>query len=103
MWCSVQVCRGPLGERLKRADWAPAVQGNLNIGPGRDARTGLVATLMRRDVDREHQVLYPIFDVRVVTHLDGFVVVGYAIAAESAANVIRDVRQAWYCVPKSRA
>jgi hypothetical protein len=41
----------------------------------------------------------PLFDVRVMTFEQGFVVMGYVIQSESGGVVVREVRQAWYCVP----
>jgi hypothetical protein len=98
MWCSVQECRGPNGERLKRSAWTPAVQGELAIF---NARDNMVATLERPDLDRRHQVLFPLFDVRVLTLGDGLLVVGYRINAESSP--VRECRQAWFCVPTLRS
>ena len=31
MWCEVQVCRGPGGERLKRAEWKALGRGKLSV------------------------------------------------------------------------
>ena len=94
MWCRVQECRGPLGERLKRSEWETAVDGDLSIYLGRD---NFVATLERPDVDRRRQVLYPLFDVRVQTLEDGILVVGHRVNADG--DVVRECRQAWFCVP----
>jgi hypothetical protein len=95
MWCRVQECRGQLGERLKRKEWAQPVEGDLTIAL---ADAGYVAHLDRLDVDRRYQVLYPLSDVRVQTLSDGILVVGYRINAD-AHPVVREVRQAWFCVP----
>jgi hypothetical protein len=84
---------GPNGERLKRGQWLKPVEGELSIHLGRD---NFVATLDRMDVDRQLQVLYPIFDVRVQTFDEGLLVIGYCIVPETPT---REVRQAWYCVP----
>lgn len=89
---------GPNGEKLKRREWLKAVEGELSIHLGRD---NFVATLDRMDVDRQLQVLYPIYDVRVQTFEDGLLVIGYGIVAD--AGPTREVRQAWYCVPQARA
>jgi hypothetical protein len=37
--------------------------------------------------------------VRVHTYDAGLLVIGFAIAADIAAKVTREYRQAWYCVP----
>lgn len=87
-------CRGPEGERLPRAQWSQPVEGDLEIRLGRD---NWVATLERPDVDRRHQVLYPLFDVRVQTFEAGLLVVGYQLNVD--AKPIRECRQAWFCVP----
>lgn len=98
MWCRVQECRGPLGERLKRIEWTRPVEGELTIHLGRD---NFVAQLdHRRADDRKHQVLYPLFDVRVQTLDDGFLVIGYRINPDG--GLTREVRQAWFCVPVAR-
>jgi hypothetical protein len=99
MWVRVQVCRGPLGERLKRRDWGEPVEGELSIEP---TRNGYGATLLYPDITVPRQVLYPLYDVRVMTFDSGLYVVGCAIAADVGAKIIRDVRQAWYCVPVLR-
>src|SRR4051812_47016346 len=97
MWCRVQECRGPNGERLKRKDWPPTVDGELTIIL---ADQGWVAHLDRPDVgDREYQVLMPLGDVRVQTYGDGLLVLGYRIVP---GQPIRDVRQAWFCLPSTR-
>ena len=93
MWCKVQQCRGPAGERLRRDQWSKPVEGDLTIGL---AKSGWVAHLDRKDADRERQVLFPLVDVRVQTFEDGILVIGFAIVAETPT---REVRQAWYCVP----
>jgi len=98
MWCSVRECRGPNGERLKRSDWLAAVQGDLAIY---NARDNMVATLERPDLERRHQVLVPLFDVRVLTYADGLLVVGYRLNV--ASEPVRECRQAWFCVPTIRA
>lgn len=94
MWCIVQQCRGSNGERLPRASWSEAVEGDLSIYLGRNS---FVATLDRLDIDQRRQVLYPLFDVRVQTLEGGLLVVGYRINAES--RPVRETRQAWFCVP----
>jgi hypothetical protein len=99
MWCRVQTCRGPLGERLTRDQWADAVEGELAI---HNARHGFTATLDKPDIDRRRQVLFPLYDVRVQTFEAGIVVIGYAVQSENAGEVVREVRQAWYCVPAPR-
>lgn len=92
--CRVQQCRGPNGERLKRRDWSAPVEGELSIYLGRD---NFVATLETTDVDRRRQVLYPLFDVRVQTLDKGLLVIGYRINPDG--ELVRECRQAWYCVP----
>jgi hypothetical protein len=99
MWVRVQVCRGPLGERLKRNEWGEPVEGELSVYAG---RSGYCATLLHPDVTVPRQVLYPLYDVRVITFDSGLFVVGCAIATDADTQVIRDVRQAWYCVPLQR-
>lgn len=99
MWCTVQECRGPLGERLKRSEWSAPVKGELAIG---NAKHSFVATLERPDLDRRHQVLYPLFDVRVQTLGDGLLVIGFRINAD-AQPVVRECRQAWFCVPSIKS
>lgn len=94
MWCRVQVCSGPNGERLKRTEWSQQVYGDLTI---RNAKHSPAAWLERLDVDRRYQVLYPLGDARVLTFEEGFLVVGYKINADDGK--VREVRQAWYCVP----
>ena len=93
MWCKVQQCRGPAGERLRRDQWSKPVAGDLTIGL---AKSGWVAHLDRKEADRERQVLFPLVDVRVQTFEDGIVVLGYRNPLE---NPDSEVRQAWYCVP----
>lgn len=95
MWCRVQECRGPLGERLKRGEWSQPVEGELAIAL---ADAGYVAHLDRSDVDRRYQVLFPLSDVRVQTFEAGMLVIGYRINAD-AHPIVREVRQAWFCVP----
>lgn len=95
MWCRVQECRGPRGERLKRGQWSPAVFGELAIY---NARHHFVATLEVKDIDRRRQVLYPLFDVRVQTFDAGLLVIGYRVNADEP-QVVRECRQAWFCVP----
>jgi hypothetical protein len=95
MWCVVQVVFGPSGERRKRAQWDKPVEGDLRVYGGS-------AELMKPDLSREHQVLYPLFDVTMATYDQGFMVVGYARKADSGQTppVIREHRQAWYCIPR---
>lgn len=83
---SVQQCRGPLGERLKRERVSAPVQGDLAIG---NAKHSFVATLERPDLDRRHQVLYPLFDVRVQTLEDGLLVIGFRINADAPTRRAR--------------
>lgn len=99
MWVQLQECRGPLGERLKRDEWGAPVCGELLIRIDKDR--GHFATLHTPDVGPipERQVLFPLFDVRVQTFGRGFVVAGYRIQPEGAGFVVREVRQAWYCLP----
>jgi hypothetical protein len=97
MWCDVQICRGPTGERLRRAEWRPIGLGDLTIYPA--AKGQLAASLDRLDIERRYQITPPIGDVRVVTYGAGMLVVGYQIAADTANDVTREYRQAWYCVP----
>jgi hypothetical protein len=100
MWCEVQVCRGPTGERLKRSDWKAVGRGKLSIYSPPSTQLGtLVASLDRLDVDKYYPLVYPIFDVRVATFDAGLLVVGYQTAPEAGTDVIREYRQAWYCVP----
>lgn len=94
MWCAVQVCFGPNGERLKREQWGSPVYGDLTI---RNGKHSLAAWLERPDVDRRYQVLFPLADARVQTFGVGFIVAGYQVAA--ADTPAREVRQAWYCIP----
>ena len=96
MWCRVQECRGEHGERLKREAWSKPVVGDLRIHNGRDT---MVATLMRPDVTREHQVLFPLFDVRVRTFDAGVLVSGFQLHTDETTRQVREVRQVWYCVP----
>lgn len=96
MWCRVQVCRGPSGERRKREQWDAPILGKLSIFR---AQRGITATLEKRDGGRQVQLLYPLFDVRVMTWDGGFLVIGYAIHADFPGKVVRECRQAWYCVP----
>ena len=35
MWVKVQRCMGPIGERLKRAEWSEPVEGDLTVGMGK--------------------------------------------------------------------
>jgi hypothetical protein len=99
MWVRLQECRGPLGERLKRTEWGQALTGELLIRI--DKERGYVATVHVPDIGPvpERQVLFPLFDVRVQTFGRGFVVTGYRIQTEGVGAVIREVRQAWYCLP----
>ena len=46
-----------------------------------------------------HQLIYPINDVGVGMSAEGLLVVGYQVTADTANNVTREYRQAWYCVP----
>lgn len=94
MWCRVQVCCGPNGERLKRAKWSKPVEGDLTIG---NAKHAPAAWLECIDVGRRYQVLFPLGDARVQTYGDGILVIGVQVNAES--EPIRECRQAWYCVP----
>ena len=66
------------------------------------AERGLTASLHKKDTGagRELQLLYPLFDVRVMTWEAGFLVIGYAISADVPNRIVREYRQAWYCVPK---
>lgn len=100
MLVKVQECRGPTGERLRRSEWSEAVVGRLSI---HNARDHYCATLTRLDVSRLHDVLSPLFDVRVKTLDEGFLVIGFRVAAEDEGRVVREVRQAWYCVPAEAA
>ncbi|MBA2960538.1 MULTISPECIES: hypothetical protein [Ramlibacter] len=84
-----------MGERLKRRDWTAPVEGELTIAL---ANCGYVAHLDRPDVDRRFQVLFPLSDVRVQTLDAGMLVIGYRINAD-ALPIVREVRQAWFCVP----
>lgn len=93
MWCKVQQCRGPAGEKLRRDQWSKPVEGDLTIGL---AKSGWVAHLDRPDADRTRQVLFPLVDVRVQTFEDGIVVLGYRNPLE---NPKHEVRQAWFAVP----
>ena len=94
MWCKVQQCRGPAGERLRRDQWSKPVEGDLTIGMGQHYP---VARLEKpHGPDRFETVLYPLGDVRVQTFEDGILVIGFAIVAETPT---REVRQAWFCVP----
>lgn len=94
MWCRVQVCFGPNGERLKRGQWGAPVYGDLTI---RNAKHSLAAWLERLDLDRRYQVLFPLADARVQTFDAGFIVAGYQCTLQDGA--VREVRQAWYCIP----
>ena len=48
MWCEVQVCRGPGGERLKRADWKPLGRGKLSVDyEPRNDPPGMVGKLVK--------------------------------------------------------
>lgn len=94
MWCRVQQCCGPNDEKLPRSSWSKPCQGDLSIYLG---RYNFVATLETPDVDRRNQVLYPLFDVRVQTFNEGILVIGLAVNA--SARPVREVRQAWFCVP----
>ena len=98
MWCEVQVCRGPTGERRKRAEWTRLGRAELEVAPG---KTSLCASLWRYDIDRKLQAAYPLFDVKVHTYDAGLLVIGFAIATDVAAGITREYRQAWYCVPCS--
>jgi len=100
MWCEVQICRGPTGERRKRADWTSIGRADLDIGYcSGSGKTSVCANLWRYDIDRKLQAAYPLFDVKVHTYDAGMLVIGFAIAADVAAHVTREYRQAWYCVP----
>jgi hypothetical protein len=99
MWVEVQVCRGPTGEKLKRADWKPVGRGKLRIYHCYSRKAGICASLERDDCGKFYQILYPISDVRVLTFEAGFAVVGLQISTERGGAVIREYRQAWYCVP----
>ena len=59
------------------------------------------AELMRMDVTREWPALFPLFDVSLTTYADGFMLAGYARKSETTGGriIIREHRQAWYCVP----
>jgi hypothetical protein len=104
MWCEVQVCRGPGGERLKRAQWTPLGRGKLSVDyEPRNDPPGMVGKLVKYDCGRELPLGSPIFDARVRTFDAGFLVIGYQIVAEGAGEVVREYRQAWYCVPAHRA
>jgi hypothetical protein len=59
----------------------------------------MVAHFDRSDIDRRVQLAFPIFDVRVCTYDAGLLVIGIQIDADSAERIIREHRQAWYCVP----
>lgn len=98
MWCQVQECRGPNGERLKRGEWSKPAEGDLTIVL---AQSGWVAHLDRRDVDRQVQVLFPLVDVRVQTFDQGILVIGYRLNPWEGPE--REVRQAWYCVPVAKS
>lgn len=75
MWCKVQQCSGPNGERLKREQWGKAVEGDLTIGLGQHS---FVAHLEKPlPAERFETVLYPLGDVRVQTFEEGIVVLGY--------------------------
>lgn len=98
MWVHAQLCRGDSGEKLRRADWKPLGRGKLTIR--QDGKLGLSALLHHIDVQgRPHQLTWPLFDVRVATYDAGFIVVGYRIQSEESGKVVREIRQAWYCVP----
>jgi hypothetical protein len=94
MWVTVLECRGPNGEKLSRKDWSGPYTGDLTIQNG---QVSMVARLETPDVDRRKQVLYPLFDVRVQTLEEGFLVVGCRLNVESKPD--REVRQAWFCLP----
>lgn len=97
MWCKVQQCRGPNGERLKRAEWTAPVEGDLTIGLGEHY---FVARLEKpQPYDRFETVLYPLNDVRVQTFEDGLLVFGYSIVPETPR---REVRQVWFAVPAAK-
>lgn len=101
MWVDVQLCRGPTGERLKAADWRPLGRGRLTIrhsgGPA-----GICAKVERLDVIRWYELGPPLFNIHgVLTHGEGFLLVGFQIDAEAQGPVIREYRQAWYCVPST--
>jgi hypothetical protein len=82
---------------LKRSQWSEPVEGELSIHNARDAMCASVST---SDVQqRVREMAPPLFDVRVMTFEQGFVVMGYVIQSESGGVVVREVRQAWYCVP----
>jgi hypothetical protein len=101
VWVDVQVCRGPTGERLKRADWMGLGRGHLTIGYTAPAGNhALTATLDKRTQNGPRSLTWPLFDVRVRTYGDGMLVIGFQIASE--AGVVREFRQAWYCVPVAR-
>lgn len=102
MWCEVQVCRGPAGERLKRGDWVRLGRGKLSVEyePKNDP-PGLAAKLVTFDCGRCLPLTKPIFDARVRTFDTGLLVVGYQITA--TAGLVREHRQAWYCVPVAGA
>jgi hypothetical protein len=103
MWCEVQVCRGPGGERLKRAEWKALGRGKLSVDyEPRNDPPGLVGKLVKYDCGRELPLGPPIFDARVRTFDVGFLVIGYQIVAQGGGEVVREFRQAWYCVPADR-
>jgi hypothetical protein len=100
LWCEVQVCRGPNGERLPKSEWKPMGLGILSITHSTcNGKPCTQANLERLDVDRRYPVTWPIFDVRVMTYRDGLMVIGFQIASDSAKPPAREYRQAWYCVP----
>jgi hypothetical protein len=105
MRVAVQLCCGPTGERLKRTQWVSVGTGWLSIAPGTGRMAGaLVASVEGRDdpADRHlRQLARPLGDVRVMTYSGGLLVIGLQISAQDAGTVVREFRQAWYCVPRA--